>query len=286
MLPKQCRLRIKSSILESSEAPLEANLDSCSMFLSVVFRYNGKVGYIPTMHLQPSNYPHIRLMPSHQGSRSPSPSLQQQSHQLSHSQGNLLQLPASRSPSPYLQADSRQRSQSLNVLSEQPPALPAASANVGNRAARPAGFKQNPPPMITVEMDGEEEQRGRSPTTDSDSSFGSESTDFSLSDDLSDDLSSSTTSSMFSLRPGGNDERVQLSRTPPPRMNNHLSPTSDTEGKMIPSVSDPNLYKGPMTPKVPPRPRAQEILSRCTSITRKNAARGSPSPTQTEILSR
>lgn len=249
------------------------------MFLSIVFRYNGKVGYIPTMHLQPYNYPHIRLTPTHQGSRSPSPSLQQQSHLLSHSQGNLLQLQASRSPSPYLlQADSRQRSRSLNVLSEQPPAPPAARANVGNPAARPAGFMHNPPPVITVEMDGEEEQRGRSLTTDSDSSFESNSTDFSLSDDLS----SSTTSSMLNLRPGSNDEQVQLSHTPPPRMNNHLSP----EGKMIPSVSDPNLYKGPMTPKVPPRPRAQEILTRCTSITRKNAATGSPSPTQTEILSR
>lgn len=235
------------------------------------------------MHLQPYNYPHIRLTPTHQGSRSPSPSLQQQSHQLSHSQGDLLQLPASRSPSPYvLQADSRQRSHSLNVLSEQPPAPPAARANIGNPAARPAGFKHNPPPMITVEMDGEEEQRGRSLTTDSDSSFESVSTDFSLSDDLS----SSPMSSMFNLRPGSTDEQVQLSHTPPPRMNNHLSPTSGTVGKMIPSVSDPNLYKGPMTPKVPPRPRAQEILTRCTSITRKNAARGSPSPTQTEILSR
>lgn len=253
------------------------------MFLSIVFRYNGKVGYIPTMHLQPYNYPHIRLAPSHQGSRSPSPSLQHQSHLLSHSQGNLLQLPASRSPSPYLlQADSRQRSRSLNILSEQPPAPPAVRANIGNPAARPAGFEHNPPPVITVEMDGEEEQRGRSLTTDTDSSFESVSTDFSLSDDLS----SSAASSMLNLRPGSNDEQVQLSHTPPPRINNHLSPTSGTEGKMIPSVSDPNLYKGPMTPKVPPRPRAQEIITRCTSITRKNAARGSPSPTQTEILSR
>lgn len=235
------------------------------------------------MHLQPSNYPHIRLSPAHQGSRSPSPGLQQQSHLLSHSQGNLLQLPASRSPSPYLlQADSRQRSHSLNVLSDQPPAPPAARANVGNPATRPAGFKHNPPPVITVEMDGEEEERGRSLTTNSDSSFESESTDFSLSDDVS----SSATSSMFNLRPGSNDEEVQLSHTPPPGMNNHLSPTSGTEGKMISSVSDPNLYKGPMTPKVPPRPRAQEILNRCTSITRKNAAGGSPSPTQIEILSR
>lgn len=257
------------------------------MFLSIVFRYNGKVGYIPTIHLQPYNYPHIRLTPTHQGSRSPSPSLQQQSHLLSHSQGNLLQLPASRSPSPYLlNADSRQRSHSLNVLSEQPPAPPAARANVGNPAARPVGSKHNAPPMITVEMDGEEEQRGRTLTAESDSSFESESTDFSLSDDLSDDLSSSMASSMSNLRPGSNDEQVRLSHTPPPRMYDHLSPTSGTEGKMIPSVSDPNLYKGPMTPKVPPRPRAQEILTRCTSITRKNAARGSPSPTQTEILSR
>ncbi|KAL3053834.1 hypothetical protein OYC64_006211 [Pagothenia borchgrevinki] len=83
-----------------------------------------------------------------------------------------------------------------------------------------------------------------------------------------------------------NEQELRLSRTPPPVLSNRLSPTSGLEGKMPPSVSDPNFYKGPTTPKVPPRPRAQEILTRCTTVTCKNAARGGLSLTQTEILSR
>lgn len=54
-----------------------------------------------------------------------------------------------------------------------------------------------------------------------------------------------------------------------------LSPESPTEDKMISSRSDPSLNKMPSTPKVPPRPQAQEILQRCTTVTRKNLQRTS-----------
>lgn len=237
------------------------------------------------MHLKPYNFPHLRLTGSLSPSPGPSPLLslrQQQSHQLSHSQGSLLQLPISRSPSPLL-ADSRQRSRSLDVLQE-----PSAAAT---RAAPPAPPTTIPapahlpnqivPPAITVEMDGMEGSRDGSLT---DSSFDSISTDFSLSDDLS----SSTASSFSNMRRIAEDElgpSPRLSHTPTPASGNHLSPTSP-DGKMMPSVSDPNLYKGPSTPKVPPRPREHEIHNRCTSVTRKNAARNSPTPTfRQEILS-
>lgn len=136
--------------------------------------------------------------------------------------------------------------------------------------------------MITVEMD-QDDSRGRSATFDSDGSLVSDSTDFSFSE--SEDLSSSAASLTFNLSVSTNEEQLRLSRTPPPGANNYLSP-SVPQGKMISSVSDPNLYKGPSTPKVPPRPRAQEILTRCTTITRKNASRGGASTTQTEITSR
>lgn len=239
------------------------------------------------MYLQPYNYPHIRMTPNHPDCRGASPTLQlPQSHQLSRSQENLLHLPPVRSPSPHrLQVDSRERSRSLNILSEQPPAQPAAratNAHVANITTPPATSKHNPPPMITVEMDRDEGQRSRSQRIDSEGSLASDSSDFSFSDELS----SSSASSTFNLSLGANNEQLRLSRTPPPMASNRLSPTSGFEGKMIPSVSDPNLYKGPMTPKVPPRPRAQEILTRCSTVTRKNATRGTPSPTQPEILSR
>ncbi|XP_062295160.1 NADPH oxidase organizer 1a [Scomber scombrus] len=243
--------------------------------------YNGKVGYIPTMYLQPYNYPHIRMTAQHQHNRASSPSslLTPQSQQLSRSQGNLLLPPASPT-SPNTLQPGMQRSHSLSVLSEKPPLSTSSSA--ARADTKPPTKKNAPPPMIKVEMDGEEqeqEQEWNLPTDDD--SFMSDS-DFSLSDDLS----SSSASSFVNLSLGANDERLRLSHTPPPMGGNHLSPTTGREGKMLPSVSDPNLYKGPTTPKVPPRPRAQDILTRCTTITRKNAARGSPSPSPTEILSR
>ncbi|KAG7243575.1 hypothetical protein INR49_011132 [Caranx melampygus] len=242
-----------------------------------LIRHKGKTGYIPTMFLQPYSYPHIR-MTAHSPDLTPHqltvPSSLDRSQQLSRSQGNLLQLPPSRSPSPRpLRSDSKQRSHSLNILSEQPPAQPATNA---------ATAQHSPPPTIMVEAEGQEEHHGTSLRAESVGSFASSSTDFSFSDDFT----SSSASSSLNLSHSTNDEMLRLSRTPPPMVANRLSPTSITEGKMIPSVSDPNLYKGPTTPKVPPRPQAQEILTRCTTITRKNAAKGGVSPTQTEIISR
>uniref|UniRef100_A0A3Q3W652 SH3 domain-containing protein n=1 Tax=Mola mola TaxID=94237 RepID=A0A3Q3W652_MOLML len=206
-----------------------------------LIRYNGKVGYIPSIYLKPYNYPHVHMRSSPHDFRIAAPSLQQQqSRLLSSSQGSQLQLQPVRSSSPHqLQADSRQKSASLNILSEQAPTQPAARTFATNIAIA---------------------------------------TDFSFSDDLSDDLSSSEASFAHNLSVGARDEQLRLSRTP--TATSYLSPASGLEGKMVPSVSDPNLYKGPTMPKVPPRPRAQEILTRCTTITRKKASRASPTPTQ------
>lgn len=233
------------------------------------------------MYLRPYNYPHIRM--TSPNLQMPSSGLAHQSNQLSRSQGNLLQLP-SRSPSPRpLQADSKHKSLSLNVLNQEAPSerpVAASSPLLRPASASPTAAAQlpppPPPPTIMVELDGDEGQRERSPTLDSEGSFLSDS-DFSFSDDFS----SSSASSSLNLSPGGGmEEQLRLSRTPPPMPSNSLSPTSGLpEGRMMPSISDPNLYKGPTTPKVPPRPRAQEILTRCTTITRKNAARAlTPEP--------
>lgn len=271
-----CRRQLK--LLESATV-------SDTTFLSIFNRYKGKTGYIPTMYLQPYNYPHIRMTTSSLDPRAPSPNLEQQSQQFSHSHGNMLQLPPARSSSPrQLQPDTKQKSRSLNILPEQAPAQPAARtvAYVADVTNSPTSPQSLTPPTIMVEMDGNDDERGRTLTQSSEGSFDSDSSEFSFSDDLS----SSSASSILNLSASATEEPLRLCRTPEPMSSNRLSPTSGQERKMIPSVSDPNLYKGPRTPKVPPRPRAQEILTRCTTITRKNAARGSPSPTQSEILSR
>lgn len=271
---------LKFLLMRSHYLDLHQHNQDFQLLFWFLNRYKGKSGYIPTMFLQPYNYPHIRMT-----AHSPSPTPHQltvpsstldRSQQLSRSQGNLLQLPPSRSPSPRpLQPDSKQRSHSLNVLSEPPPARPAANAAA-------AAAQHTPPPTIMVETEDQEERRGPGMRAESVGSFASSSTDFSFSDDFT----SSSASSSINLSPSANDEMLRLSRTPPPMATNRLSPLSVPDGRMIPSVSDPNLYKGPTTPKVPPRPRAQEILTRCTTITRKNAAKGGVSPTHTEIMSR
>ena len=251
-------------------------------------RHKDKAGYIPSMYLQPYNHPHIRMTAHFQDRRVssvlPLPSAKLgQSNELSRSQGNLQLLPA-RSPSPsQLQPESKQRSHSLDILSVQLNARPPPSTEGGGVSTTPVAAKHAPPPIIMVEMDGEEEQRGRSQRADSEASFVSNtSSEFSFSDDFS----SSSASSSLNLSHSANNEQLRLSHTPPPTVGHHLSPLSNPEGKIIPSVSDPNLYKGPATPKVPPRPRTQEILTRCSTVTRRKATRGAPSPTQTEILSR
>ncbi|KAL7378367.1 hypothetical protein ABVT39_012504 [Epinephelus coioides] len=295
-----------------------------------LIRYNGKVGYIPSMYLQPYSYPQIRMTGHHSDLRASSPnqllSLEQQSNQLSLSQGNILQLPPARSPSPrslspsprslspsprslspsprspspsprspspsprslspsphYPQQYRNHRSLSLEIPSDRPapPPPPTTAARPSSANTSPTSAAQVPLPTIMVEMDEEREQRGHFLRADSEGSLMSDSTDF------SDDLNSSwASSSSFNLSLSYNEDQQRLSRTPEPTGSHSLSPTTASEGKLMPSVSDPNLYKSPSTPKVPPRPRAQEILTRCSTITRKNASKGSLSPTQTEVLSR
>ncbi|XP_037544460.1 NADPH oxidase organizer 1a [Nematolebias whitei] len=245
-------------------------------------RYKGKIGYIPTIHLKPYSLPHIRMTPENQV-RSNLSSLIAPSSNLHHScsHGNLPQLLPVVSLSPdSIQDESvqRSRSRSLCTPSEQSHAQPAESHSISvtNSPSRPTPVRAPPPPPIIMVQD--EEEGGRMLTADTDDSCDS--------DIFSDDSGSVFGGSSLSLSCGSNDERLQLSRTPPPTVNNLLSPTSQPQGRLLPSVSDPNLYKSPTSPKVPPRPRAQEILTRCSSVTRKNAAKINLPPILTEGTSR
>ncbi|XP_036069168.1 NADPH oxidase organizer 1a [Oryzias melastigma] len=235
----------------------------------------GKVGYIPAMYLQPYNHPKVHMAPlQHDRQRSasvftPALDLQQQSHH-SRSHGNLLQLPLTRTPAPNrIEEGNMQRSHSMSVLQESQPSE--------DQAVRPANHSPtttptiHSPPIIMVETEG---QKRFSISANSE-----ETLDW-------DSFSDGSSSSSVSLTPGADDRAPYLSRTPPPLMNTYLSPTSNTEVRLTPSVSDPSLYKVPTSPKVPPRPQAREILSRCTTVTRKNADRGNVSPVPSEIVSR
>uniref|UniRef100_A0A3B3UJK8 NADPH oxidase organizer 1a n=1 Tax=Poecilia latipinna TaxID=48699 RepID=A0A3B3UJK8_9TELE len=215
-----------------------------------LIRHKGKVGYVPSLNLQPYIYPRVQMLSQYNVQNSSS--LQPASSILHHwhSYGDLPQHPNSR---PIIPTESIHRSQSLNRLSEEPYAQPAS--------------------------DEEQEESGRILRAESVDSFESDS----FSDD--DTLSMSAGSSL-NLSYGANDQQLRFCRTPQPTASNCLSPTSHPEGTLLPSVSDPNLYKGPQPPKVPPRPRAQEILTRCSSVTRKNATKSNLSPTSTEVTGR
>ncbi|XP_056144164.1 NADPH oxidase organizer 1a [Lampris incognitus] len=248
-----------------------------------LIRTNGKAGYIPVMYLKPYNSPHIQMAALQQDLRNSTLNLSQlqlpsapgpshPSREISRSQGDLLQLPGASPPSApgQLQLADKLRSRSMNALFESRPALPAVTAppSSAENDTTTDVVKHAATPTITVELDGEEDTRGRSPTVDSEESLGTDS-DFSFSDGPS----SSLDGSMLNLSDGLAEEQLRLSRTPPPMSSSHLSPDRSTGAKLNTSVSEPTLFKKPAVPKVPPRPRAQEILTRCSTVTRKNAAK-------------
>ncbi|XP_061605674.1 NADPH oxidase organizer 1a [Phyllopteryx taeniolatus] len=156
----------------------------------------------------------------------------------------------------------------------------APSPNTGGipssntRHASPPNASYVPTPIIMVENDADNDLP-ISLTGDSEGEFTSDS-EFS-----SDEFSSPSTSTTTSLSMSYDDYRLRHSRTPPPPAKQNLNPESAMGGKMTPAISDPNIFKSVSAPKMPPRPEAKEILSRCTTITRKNANRSqSPTPIQ------
>lgn len=97
----------------------------------------------------------------------------------------------------------------------------------------------------------------------------------SLSEDSEEFSDESSFSGSDSLNRTDAEQQFRRSRTPTLESSRSLSVESPTEDKMISSRSDPSLNKTPSTPKVPPRPQAQEILKRCTTVTRQNLQRTS-----------
>ncbi|XP_015215574.2 NADPH oxidase organizer 1b [Lepisosteus oculatus] len=119
--------------------------------------------------------------------------------------------------------------------------------------------RPGPVPTITVEAE-REEPGSRKDSLSGDSELGCSSESFSSSSEF---LGAS-----LSDAPG----LLGRSRTPQALVADRQSPDSGApEQSLSSSSSEPNLYKPPSAPRVPPRPKAQEILTRCTTITCKAA---------------
>lgn len=216
-------------------------------------RHNRKTGFMPSMYLSPYNHPQVQLLTSQRELRGSTLNLAtlQTPHtqQLSRSQGNLLQLPdlGSQPPTQGLNPQDRYKSRSLNLLESE------------------SHIYQRPSNTPSIRVDPEPAGLHRSMTVDSEESESSSCTEFSFSDD-----GSTSGTESLNLGHSNTEEELRRSRTPPPPSREYLSPDSGLGGRLQPSRSDPNLAKSPVMPKVPPRPRAQEILKRCTTVTRKN----------------
>lgn len=216
-------------------------------------RHNRKTGYMPSMYLSPYNHPRVQLLTSQRDLRGSTLNLTtlQTPHnqQLSRSQGNLLQLPGfgSQPPAQGLNPQDRYKSRSLSLLESE------------------SNIYQRPTNTPVIRVDPEPAGRRRSMTVDSEESDNSSSTEFSFSDD-----GSTSGTESLNLSRSNMQEELRRSRTPPPPNREYLSPDSGLGGRLQLSRSDPNLANNLVMPKVPPRPRAQEILKRCTTVTRKN----------------
>lgn len=120
----------------------------------------------------------------------------------------------------------------------------------------------NDPP--TIEVERVEDSRDRSFTYSSEESF-------------SDSSSNLSNDSLCVSSP----KNIRRCSTPQPV---HLNPTNS---QLVPSTSEPDVFKLSKIPKIPPRPQTQEILKRCTTVTRKNISSSQMlSPTGTDIHSR
>ncbi|KAJ8384032.1 hypothetical protein AAFF_G00212760 [Aldrovandia affinis] len=219
-----------------------------------LIRYKGKAGYIPSMYLQPYRNPQVRFVSLQKEMWSsalnltqlqvpgvaPATPLSGHAHHLSRSQSSLL------SPDDWYRSDGRGGGN---------PRAPALGSQLRSRSVEippepPRPFSAQP--TITVEAPPPDDEQGLG---DRQSSLSSE-----------EGGGGGAAAARRRSLPDAAD-RMRRSLTPQP------APRTSTPGaqRMAPSRSVPNLSQCPVTPKVPPRPRAQEILNRCTSVTRKAA---------------
>ncbi|RXM31994.1 NADPH oxidase organizer 1 [Acipenser ruthenus] len=246
----------------SARAYKAKNMDELSLDIRVVvevlqksdngwwlIRYNGKAGYVPSMYLQPYKNPHqkfqIQSMNLYRPVSPPGNLLAVKN--LSCSQTSLEPCPVVKRK--LLPLD-RQKSRSLSFLS---------------------------PPVVTINDHDAGSSAKLQSRMDSISDESEDSLNFSYSFRSSRDSAVSPKSDFLSGSQTDMAEQPQRSSNTPVVITHRRGSDCVGVAQQLPSRnSDPNLFKSSSMPKMPPRPNVQEILSRCTTITKKTAMRLSP----------
>ncbi|XP_037611517.1 NADPH oxidase organizer 1-like [Sebastes umbrosus] len=189
-----------------------------------LIRFHGKLGYIPSMNLQPYNNPQAGLY-----------SLQRKMH------GSTLNLAGQSRVEPSVPGRLH-KARSLDVLSET--------------------WSQTQMERDASTSDG----RARSMSNTSDSSNASTETSFSSSSESSSSLREEEQRESHTGSPAAS---PQSSGSPDFSLSNRRGSNTSTDSSG--SVSSKGSETASRAPRVPPRPKTEEILTRCTTMTRKAA---------------
>ncbi|XP_071318676.1 NADPH oxidase organizer 1b [Trachinotus anak] len=197
-------------------------------------RFNGKTGYIPSMYLQPYNNPRAGLF-----------SLQRKLHT---STLNLATPPASQPP---------------GISEETNPEMDSAGQSRGEPSMPGRLHKAQSLDVLSETWLQTQPERDSSASNSRVRSISSASAESSLSS------FSSSSESVSSLKD-------EAQRRSPAGDNGHSSPDvsdSDRRGSSATSESSASIRSESSdgAPKMPPRPKTEEILTRCTTMTRKAA---------------
>lgn len=196
-----------------------------------LIRFNGKAGYIPSMYLSPYNNPRAGLY-----------NLQTKMH------SSTLNLATSREP----QASHPPRSSNENS-----PQLESAGQFSLHKARSLDVLTES---WSQAQIAASDDHVSRTSNTGTESSFSSR---------------SSSDESSSSIKDEAQDQPHQPVASGSGRSSPDLSITercgSSISSESSESVSSKGSDKATVTPRVPPRPKTEEILTRCTTMTRKAA---------------
>ncbi|XP_056286423.1 SH3 and PX domain-containing protein 2B-like [Pseudoliparis swirei] len=198
-----------------------------------LIRFNGKSGYIPSMNLKPYNNPRAGLY-----------SLQRKLHSSTLNLATGMEPQAPRPPGSN--NENRPRLYSLGQTTGEP-SVPGHL----QKARSLDVLSENWSPTLSKNDASNSDSRARSPSNTSNES--------SFSDYSSSESSTPTDSRTASFQPGSSDLTVSDRRG------------SNTSLDSSKSLGSKGSEAASITPRVPPRPKTEEILTRCTTMTRKAA---------------
>uniref|UniRef100_A0A8C9YV44 NADPH oxidase organizer 1b n=1 Tax=Sander lucioperca TaxID=283035 RepID=A0A8C9YV44_SANLU len=206
-----------------------------------LIRFNGKAGYIPSMNLQPYNNPRAGLY-----------SLQRKLH------SSTLNLATSREP---------QASRAPSVSEEISPRRGSAGQSRGEPSVL---WRLHKARSLDVLSETRSQTQMERDVSTSDHCARSTSNTSNTSTETS--FSSFFSSSEFSLSPAASPQPgVSDSGSSFPDLSLSDRRSSNTSSESSGSVSPKGSETASNAPRVPPRPKTEEILTRCTTITRKAA---------------